>query len=196
MPTMTNDKIFKLEVFSLYDFKMHKYADIKVRYGEIIWLKPKNESDEFKEIINPNKYDFLCDFTIKDISQNFKDKFDNKITHYLPLPYPYDKSDTFVFLTDKQLLELGLKKHKRFSVVLNETQRWFIGICVALFIGVGNWYFDFLPTREKRLDDKHIGKTKPQEESKMFAQDSLLERKKLDSLNILKNDSLHIDLND
>jgi hypothetical protein len=95
----------------------------------------------------------------------------------------------FLNLTDNDLIKLGFKeKPKRLRVKLNETQRWFIGICVIIAIAIGNWYFDFLPTKEKSY--KRSDMPQSQERRKTPVQDTLLESNRVDSTNILKTDSL------
>jgi len=113
--------------------------------------------------------------------------FGNQLTHRFQIK-KLGWKNLFLNLTDNDLIELGFKEKKRLKIKINETQRWFIGICVVIIIAIGNWYFDFMPTKQKSHERTDI--LQPQTQREMPLQDTLLILNTLDSTNTSITDSL------
>lgn len=197
---MRASEIIELEVFKIWRDQISKFADIRIRHREIIWMNTNIATSGVRPLGESSSGEFPQDLNIEDISPNLIDDFEGKISHKINLKSPYDKENLYVFITDKQLIELGFKeKPPIIKFKLNENKRWFIELIVIILIGVGNWYFDFLPTKEKQSDDKHTDTPQIQDQKKQPLQDIREESHQfvpIDSTNISKYDSLHLDLKD
>lgn len=202
---MSNHKdIIEKTIYQIENGHLIEHAKIKIRHGAIIYLCTEFSTSGVRRIYQEHEFKCLYDFKIFHINRNIIEESEQKINYKIEIiNYQIIINEQFplyVYFTDKELIQIGLKeKQKLFRLKLNETQRWFIGLCVALFIGVGNWYFDFLPTREKLSNDKDTDTRQNQEQRKMYLQKVQEEAHQLaptDSTNILKNDSLCLNLND
>ena len=125
---MNDSEIIDLEVFNIFRDTIEKYADIKVRYKEIIWLNTNVDPTSKKRVIPTETFVCSSDFNVENINENIKIKFNNRITHKLILPYPHDKENTFTFITDIQLIHFGLKeKPKPITTGLKKHIKLFFG---------------------------------------------------------------------
>lgn len=178
----------ELEVFEIWHDQISKFADIRIKYGEIIWKNTNlNKSIvRFNGDFPAEKYRQKLD--IEDISPNLIDSFNGKISHKINLKYPYDKENLYTFITDKQLIELGLNDkpktfwQKIFDFRKNGFWIWLeriglvLSILTALII-----VQQCLSNNSNKTQKEPQAKTLNQTDSKIIS---------TDSIKILKNDSL------
>jgi hypothetical protein len=86
---MDDEEIKMLEVFSIFQNQIKKYADIKIKYGEIIWMNTNLKTTGVRQgVFKPGERTFK--FKIETISKNLIEKFNGKINHRIFIEYPYD----------------------------------------------------------------------------------------------------------
>lgn len=161
------------ETIKLYGIRnnefVHRY-NITIDNGVCVFISNSNiKSDAIRGIDNEKLNEYFDPIII---DKEEKLKIPKGMTHKVKIKYL--GVIFYLFLNKKQQTRYGLiPKNKWYKTRLNETQRWFIELCVIILIGVGNWYFDFLPTRDKHLNDKQSDKTISQSKKNIQQPDTL-----------------------
>lgn len=186
---MRASEIIELEVFKIWRDQISNFADIRIKYGEIIWMNINIAKTEVRQVGEFPAFEYQQKLDIEDISQNLIDSFNGIISHKINLKYPYDKENLYTFITDEQLIKLGFKDKPKsfwqrlFDFSLNGFWQWLERISVVLTIATGLiLLFPFLSNNCQRQ-----GAKEPQE-TKVNQTDSKINS--TDSTNILKYDSL------
>ena len=141
---MIASEIIELEVFKIWRDQISKFADIRIRHREIIWMNTNIATSGVRPLGESSSGEFPQDLNIEDISPNLIDDFEGKISHKINLEYPYDKDNLYVFITDEQLIELGFKEkpktfwQKLIDFSLNGFWLWLerIGFVIVIVTGI------------------------------------------------------------
>ena len=193
---MRASEIIELEVFKIWRDQISKFADIRIKYGEIIWMNTNIAKTVVRQVGEFPAFEYQQKLDIEDISQNLIDSFNGKISHKINLEYPYDKDNLYVFITDKQLIKLGFKeKPPIIKFKLNENKRFIIGTFIVIVIAIVGWIIEANSSSTK-LRHEPIDSLQNLEKRKTHTLDTTHELNQSDSTNILKTDSLYLDLKD
>lgn len=193
---MIASEIIELEVFKIWRDQISKFADIRIKYGEIIWMNTNIATSGVRPLGESSSGEFPQDLNIEDISPNLIDDFEGKISHKINLKSPYDKENLYVFITDKQLIELGFKdKPPIIKFKLNENKRFIMGTFIVIVIAIVGWIIEANSSSTK-LRHEPIDSLQNLEKRKTHTLDTTHELNQSDSTNILKTDSLYLDLKD